>query len=475
MPRPRLLNPSLRPESSVLSPIRMINTLLLPELREMLATGDEEGLREFSSALHPARAAEFMEGLSAEEAWQVLQASDPSTQAEIFGFFDERLKVEIVETISPAETSPLVADLPADDRVDLFGDVDPAVADELMPLLPVAERRETMRLLEFPEGTAGSVMTTEVARLGEKLTVREALESIARQSEDLETVYYNYVVDDDNRLRGLVSARQLVVHFGRSETPLVDIMQRDIVTVLATDDQETVADKVANFDFIAIPVVDEQQHLLGIITHDDIIDVLREEATEDAHLSAAVDPLDDGYLQTHWFTLSWKRGLWLSILFIAALLTALALKGYESDFEQVPWLVLFIPLVISSGGNSGSQSATLVITAMTNGEVKLTDWWRVVQRELLMGVCLGGMLAVAGYVSALGMLSGPTPKDLLVIPITLLGVVVSGCLCGGILPMLFRRLGLDPALMSNPFVAGIIDIAGIVIYMNVAIWMLSEL
>lgn len=453
----------------------MINTLLLPELREMLASGDHEGLREFASALHPARAAEFMEGLLAEEAWKVLQATDVSTQAEIFGFFDERLQVEILETISPEETSPLVADLPADDRVDLFGDVDPAVAQEMLPLLPVAERRETMRLLEFPEGTAGSVMTTEVARLSEHLTVREALESIAQQSEDLETVYYNYVVDDDNRLRGLVSARQLVVHFRRSETPLADIMQRDIVTVLATDDQETVADKVADFDFIAIPVVDEQQHLLGIITHDDIIDVMREEATEDAHMSAAVDPLDDSYLQTHWFTLSWKRGLWLSILFVAALLTAFALKGYEADFERVPWLVLFIPLVISSGGNSGSQSATLVITAMTNGDVTLADWWRVVRRELLMGVCLGGMLAAAGYASAIGMVDGTTARELLVIPITLLAVVVCGCLCGGILPMVFRRLGLDPALMSNPFVAGIIDIAGIVIYMNVAIWTLGEL
>jgi magnesium transporter len=467
----------------------MINTLLLPELREMIATGDEEGLREFAFALHPARAAEFMEGLSATEAWQVLQASDSAKQAEIFGFLPDGLKVEILETVAPRETSALLADLPADDRVDLISDVHPAVVEEMLPLLPTAERRETLRLMEFPEGTAGSVMTTEVARLGETLTVREALEEIARLSEHLETVYYNYIVDDGNRLRGLISARQLVTHFGKPNTPIADLMQRDIVSVLATDDQETVAAKVASFDFIAIPVVDEQQHLLGIITHDDIIDVLREEATEDAHMAAAVDPLDDGYLETHWFTLAWKRGLWLSILFLAALFTALALQRYESDFQKVSWLVLFIPLVISSGGNSGSQSATLVITAMTNGEVKLADWWRVVKRELLMGLCLGGMLAAAGYVSALWMLSGyqpeeeavvevwqaPTSFDMLVVPITLVAVVICGTLCGGMLPMLFRRLGLDPALMSNPFVAGIIDIAGILIYMNVAIAMLETL
>ncbi len=302
-------------------------------------------------------------------------------------------------------------------------------------------------------------------------------------------MYYNYIVDDDNRLRGLISARQLVTHFGKPNTPIADLMQRDIVSVLATDDQETVAAKVANFDFIAIPVVDDQQHLLGIITHDDIIDVLREEATEDAHMAAAVDPLDDSYLETHWFTLAWKRGLWISILFFAALLTALALQRYEADFQRVSWLVLFIPLVISSGGNSGSQSATLVITAMTNGDVKLADWWRVAKRELLMGICLGGMLALAGYLSALWMLSAyepgndavvdvfekPTWIDMLVIPITLVAVVVCGTLCGGMLPMLFRKLGLDPALMSNPFVAGIIDIAGIVIYMNVAVAVLGSL
>lgn len=467
----------------------MINTLLLPELREMIAMGDDEGLREFAFALHPARAAEFMEGLSAAEAWRVLKASDTAKQAEIFGFLPDTLQVEILETVGPKETSDLVAELPADDRVDLISDVHPDVVEEMLPLLPTAERRETLRLMEFSEGTAGSVMTTEVARLSETLTVREALEAIARQSEDLETVYYNYIVDDDNRLRGLISARQLVTHFGKPDTPISDLMQRDVVSVLATDDQETVADKVADYDFIAIPVVDEQQHLLGIITHDDIIDVLREEATEDAHMAAAVDPLDDSYLETHWFTLAWKRGMWLGILFLAALLTAIVLQRYETDFQRVSWLVLFIPLVISSGGNSGSQSATLVITAMTNGDVTLADWWRVVKRELLMGLCLGGVLAAAGYVCAVWMLNGyepdepvvvevfkqPSRVDMLVVPITLVAVVLCGTLCGGMLPILFRRLGLDPALMSNPFVAGIIDIAGIVIYMNVAVAMLETL
>ena len=454
----------------------MINTLYLPELREMLAADDRDGLREFCVALHPARVAEFMEGLDPGEAWQVLQASDHDHQVDIFGFLDEKIQVGILESVAPSDVSQLVADMPADDRVDLLNDVDDTVVDQMLPLLPQEDRRETLRLREFPEGTAGSVMTTEVSRLPAGLTVRQALEEISRQAEDLETVYYTYVVDDDGHLLGLISARQLVTHFSSPDMPIADLMQRDVVSVLATDDQEGVAEKVADYDFLAIPVVDDHRQLLGIITHDDILDVMREEATEDAHLSAAIDPLEDSYLQTHWATLAWKRGVWLGVLFGAALLTALALRSYEADFQLVPWLVLFIPLVISSGGNSGSQSATLVITGLTNGDVRLTDWMRVMRRELLMGLCLGSVLALAGFICAYGLtrtpteLGSPPPSatQLMVVPATLLLVVVCGTLCGGILPLLFRRLGLDPALMSTPFVAGIIDIAGIVIYMTVA-------
>lgn len=466
----------------------MINTLYLPELREMLATDDKLGLREFCQALHPARVAEFMEGLEPDEAWRVLQASDHDDRVAIFGFLNESTQVGILESVEPTAVSQLVADLPADDRVDLMNDVGEDVVTQMLPLLPQEDRREILRLREFPEGTAGSVMTTEVTRLSATLTVREALEEISRQAEDSETVYYNYVVDADDHLLGLVSARQLVTHFKSPDMPIADLIQRDVVSVLVTDDQEKVAEKVADYDFLAIPVVDDHRRLLGIITHDDIIDVMREEATEDAHMAAAIDPLDDSYLKTHWATLAWKRGVWISVLFAAALLTALALRSYEGDFQAVPWLVLFIPLVISSGGNSGSQSATLVITGLTNGDVHLADWWRVVKRELLMGLCLGSALAIAGYFCAYGLTRGsihvegdiatmqtPTAMEVLVIPFTLLLVVMCGTLCGGLLPLMFRRLGLDPALMSTPFVAGIIDIAGIVIYMTVAMGMIAKL
>jgi magnesium transporter len=449
----------------------MINTLYLPELREMLAEEDTDQLREFCSALHPARTADFMEGLTADEIWQVLQYADPQIRDEIFTYFPPEKQVELLETQDRRQVAGLVAEMAPDDRVDLLQDTDEEVVEELLPLLPEDERRDILRLSAYPESTAGAIMTTEFAKLGESLTVRRALEELGRQAEELETIYYLYVVDDEDHLRGVVSARQLVSAMTRPETTLKDLMEADVANVDALDDQEDVAAKVARYNLLAIPVVDQEHRMLGIITHDDVIDVMREEATEDAHRIAGVDPLEESYMRTHILTLSWKRGLWLTILFFAALLTAFALRHYETDIAVYTWLVLFIPLVISSGGNSGNQSATLIITALATGDIQLSDWLRVLRRELAMGVLLGGFLAVIGLIAAL-MLTG----DLLsaaVIAITLILVVLCGTLAGSLLPLIFQRLGLDPALMSNPFVAGIVDILGIVIYMNVALVLMS--
>ncbi|TWT48887.1 magnesium transporter [Botrimarina hoheduenensis] len=463
-----------------------MNTLYLPELREMIAAGDAPGLREFTEAINATRAAEFMEGLTAEDSWKVLLHADPERRVEVFAYFDEHKQADLVTQVARSEDvdaiSQLVADLPADDRVDLLNQLDDELVEELLPRMAQEDRRETLRLRGFPEGTAGSVMTTEVGRLSIGMSVSEALSFMSDHAEELETIYTSYVVDEENRLLGMVATRQLIAHYNQPNQPIAELMQRDVVTARAMDDQESVADKVAAYDLLAIPVVDDDRRLLGIITHDDILDVLRAEATEDALLAAGMAPLDHGYLRSHWFTLACNRGMWLSVLFVAALLTALALRGYEEEFQKASWLVLFIPLVISSGGNSGSQSATLVIRGLTDGQVALRDWGRVLRRELLMGLTLGAALATVGYFSAYALTRttseaepAPTALEVAVVPITLLLVVVCGTVCGGALPLLFQRLGVDPALMSNPFVAGIIDIAGIVIYMTVAMAMIVGL
>ena len=450
----------------------MVNTLFLPELREMLAENNAAELTEFCQALHPARTAEFMEGLSAEEAWRVLAHTDAATRAEIFSFFDHHKQIEVIQSQPREQIAELVAELAPDDRVDVLADVEQPVVDELLALLPSEERRDILRLSAYPEGTAGAMMTTEVAKLSEHFTVREALDDLRRQAEEYETIYYIYVVDDAGHLRGLVTARTLVSKMGKLETRLRDLMDTELVTVNVRDDQEEVANKVAKYDLLAIPVVDDEYRMLGIITHDDVIDVMHEEALEDAHMAAAVAPLDESYLKTRFFTLSWKRGIWLCILFVAALFTAVSLRMYEKRLEEWAWLVAFIPLVISSGGNTGSQSATLIITALSRNHITLGDWWRVVRREFFMGLVLGGMLGLFGLVVALFV--APQWHEAFVIPITLVLVVMSGTLCGSLLPLLFHRLGLDPALMSNPFVAAISDNVGIVIYMTVAVVILAR-
>lgn len=449
----------------------MVNTLYLPELREALSENRVDELKEFCTALHPVRTAEFMEGLTPDEAWQVLSHADLATRKDIFTYFTHDRQKEILESQDRVQMATLLAELNSDDRVDVLADVDPQVVQELLAKLPASERRDILRLSQYPDGTAGAMMTSEFARLAESLSVKQALDEIGRQAERLELIYYLYIVDDDGHLRGVVSTRQLVAAMRKPETRLSELMESDLVTVRVLDDQEEVARQVARLDLLAIPVVDEEYRIVGIVTHDDVIDVVQEEAVRDAHQSAAVDPLEDSYLQTPILTLSWKRGVWLSILFFCGLLTVLVLNRYEDDLERWAWLVPFLPLVISSGGNSGNQSATLVITALSRGHIRLSDWGTVVIREALMGVVLGGCLALFGI--GVSLVFAPEFKQAWVIPLTLILVVICGTLTGSALPLLFRSLGWDPAIMSNPFVAGIVDILGIVIYMTVAFLILG--
>lgn len=456
----------------------MVNTLFLPELREMLADNNAFELQEFCTALHPARTAEFMEGLDSTDSWRVLQHADLKLREEIFGYFGHEKQVEIIESQDRGEIAELLADLPADDRVDLLHDVQAEVVEELLPLLPAHERREILRLREYPEDTAGAMMTTEVAVIGEDLTVRQAIDELTRAAERLETIYYIYAVDPEQRLDGVVTARQLLTALKTPDKRVADLMESDLIFVEATADRNEVTNQVAKYDLHAIPVVDERRRLLGIITHDDVIDAVRQEATEEAQRSAAVAPLESGYMQTSIFELWWKRGIWLTVLFGTAMFTATALHQYENLLSRWKWLVIFIPLIMGSGGNTGNQSATLIITALTSGNVRLRDWRRVLVRELLVGLMLGGLLSALGFV--LSWIQTRNEQEAsqhafwpLVVPITLVLVVTCGAVSGSLLPLVFKRFGLDPALMSNPFVAAISDILAIVIYMTVAVTLLS--
>lgn len=443
----------------------MANPIILPELRLMLAEGDDQGLRDVVMELHPATVAEWTEGLDVDETWRVLARAPLARQAEVFAYFSLPKQVEMVLGSGRERMGALLEEMASDNRVDLLQMLDPQVVEELLPLVAKAERHDIAMLLSCPEHSAGSVMTTEYASLPANITAGEALQRLRTVAPDNEMIYYIYVIDDERHLLGFISLRDLIM--AKPGALVGDLMERDIVSARVDEDREEVAKKLAKYDFLAIPVVDQHNHLVGIVTHDDIIDVLQEEAVEDVQRIGGIAPLRLSYLQTELFTLTWKRGIWLTILFFTALLTTFALKSYDHTMETWPWLVIFIPLVVSTGGNSGNQSATLIITALSTGDVTANDWLRIVKRELAIGAMLGSALGLLGYF--IGMLHAPSATQALVVPLTILFVVVCGTLVGSLLPIAFRRLGLDPALMSNPFVAGIIDIVGIVIYMNVAV------
>ncbi len=444
--------------------------IYLPELREMLATNNIEEMREFCQALHPVRAAEFMDGLEPAEIWAILKNADRDTVVEIFSYFDESLQVDIFEAAPRDEIADLIERLPSDDRVDVLQSTDKDVVAELMPLVDNEDRRDIQRLSAFPDDTCGAEMTTDFVRLRESMTVEEAFAEISRQTSEIETVYYLYVVDKNDHLVGLVSARQLLTAMGRPQAPIRDLMKRDLITVRADEDREVAANEVARFDFLAIPVVDSEHRMLGIITHDDVLDVMVEELTEDVQRSAAVEPLSESYLDTSPFLLARKRIIWLVLLFFGSILTAYALKGFDHITRNISWLIVFLPMIISTGGNTGGQSVALITTALSTGEVTTRDWWRVLVREIISGLILALAMGLCGLVCAL-VVSPPEVdswQDLLVVPLAVTCVVFSGGLIGSMLPILFRRLGWDPALMSNPFVAGIEDVLGTIIYLSIA-------
>jgi magnesium transporter len=443
------------------------NPLLIPELRVMLAEGDTAGLREVAAELHPATVAEFSEGLDDRELWQLLDAVPVERQAEIFPYYPMARQVELVKAADRPHLGQLLEWMAADNRDDLLRELDPEFVEEILPLVAKAERHDIRMLLSCPEDSAGALMTTEYASLPADITAGEAVARLRSQAPDSESIYYIYVLDAERHLVGFVSLRDLIL---AKPTALVsDLMQRDPISVRVEEPRERVVEKLARFDFLAIPVVDEKNRLVGIVTHDDVLDAVRQDATDDAQRIAAVSPLGESYLEAALVTMTWKRGVWLAILFATAAVTAMVMA--RTPLTHHAWLVAFIPLVIASGGNSGNQSATLVITALSSGDCKLGDWPRILKREVVLGLLLGALLAVPGYLLAL--VYAPTPLQALVIPFTILGVVMLGSLVGSVLPLLFRSLGLDPALMSNPFVSAIVDIVGIVLYTTIALLVLD--
>jgi magnesium transporter len=420
-------------------------------------------------------------------AWPVLSPDERVAGFELLDreqateFFLERTargQAQIIQNLPPGERRLWVRLLPPDDAADVLQEIPAEERGPLLDLLDPVARREVSALLAYAEDDAGGLMSPRFARVRPELTVDEALAYVRRQMrEKLAISYYAYVLDQEQRLQGVLSVREL---FAAEPTKTVrEIMHTDFISVPADMDQEAVARVIAREDLAAVPVLDTGGHMQGVITVDDIVDVVQEEATEDIQKIGGQAALDSPYLQTSVVTMVRKRAGWLVLLLMGEMLTVSALNDFEAELAAAVVLSLFIPVIISSGGNSGSQATTLVIRAMALGEVQLRDWWRIVRREAFTGLILGSILAGIGlariliWQAAFDEYGEHTTLMAATVSISLLGVVIWGSLVGSMMPLLLRRAGFDPASASAPMIATLVDVTGLLIYFSVARALLS--
>lgn len=415
------------------------------------------------------------------EAWALLvpadrlesfRALDRPEAEDFFLALSARDQAELVLALPPAERRSWVRLLAPDDAADMIQELPSENREEVMALLDDPTRAEVSGLLAYAEDDAGGLMSPRYARLRPDMSVDEAIGYLRRAAQRAETLTYAYVLSQDNHLLGVVSYRDLIT--AKPEAKIGDIMRTELVTVPEALDQEELGRLFANHRFMAFPVVDSEGRMKGIVTLDDIVDVVREEATEDIQKIGGTAALDAPYLRISVFEMIKKRAGWLSVLFLGESMTAATMGYFEHEIARAVVLALFIPLVISSGGNSGGQATTLVIRAMALGEVRLRDWWRVMRREIFSGLGLGLILAALGIVRILTwewLFHAYGPHYFLIalaVAASLVGVVLWGTLVGSMLPFLLRRLGLDPATASAPFVATLVDVTGLVIYFSAA-------
>jgi magnesium transporter len=451
-------------------------SLILPDLLQMLQEGDRHALAEFCKVVHPVAVSELLEELSNTQVWTVLDHAELPLRVEIFEHISLRRQVELVADLDSGRLSELLEQMAADDRVDLLTRMPQERREDVLRLIAKAERNDIRRLLSYDEDSAGSIMTTEYASLPANISVRDAIDRLRQQAPNSETIYYVYILNESRRLEGLISLRELIL--ARPEAMLSDLMQKDVIRVRVTQEREAVAQEIARYNFLAVPIVDDDDRLVGIVTHDDAMDVVQEEATEDAYRQGGVQPLEDSYEDTPLLTILWKRGSWLVFLSFMALINASVLDKFNATYSSLTALiVIFMPLVMASGGNTGSQSATLFIRmlALRGSDATSESWFGqhrdLIVRELLVAVCLGVVLSTLDAVVAF-LCFRKSPAEAVVLGATVISVVILGTSFGAVLPLILRRLGLDPAIMSNPLIASILDFLAVTIFFQIAIMIL---
>lgn len=446
-----------------------LRELVRSQLQMLLEQNNLPGAKALLVPVQPADVAEAIEDLP--EPMQVIafRLLSKAEAIEVYEYLDSSIQQTLIEEFKRQDVLDIVDKMSPDDRARLFDELPAKVVSRLLSQLSSEERQATALLLGYEAGTAGRIMTPEYISLKEHWTITQALERIRRLANVSETIYYLYVTDAARHLTGILSLRALVT--AQPEQTIGEIMVRDVVHVHTDTDQEEVARLIQRYDFLAVPVVDTEQRLVGIVTVDDVIDILEQEATEDIYTLGGVQSGADSYFQTNLLTVARRRVVWLFVLLITNTATSAVIRSQEEVLQQVVALAAFIPLLIGTGGNVGAQSSTVVIRGLSTDEIDKARAFRVIRREGIAGLFLGIMLGlvVLGWAFLLqGSLS-----IAIVVGISLIAISVLASIAGSALPYLFQTLGLDPALMSAPFITTVVDVLGVLIYLNMARFVLQ--
>lgn len=446
--------------------------LLLPEVSELIAEREFRALRESLSGVPAADVADLLADLPLEEAAVCFRLLPRDEAGDVFAELDGDLQSNLIEQLGDIRSRQAIEALDPDDRARVLDELPTEVAKRLISSLSPATRRETQAILGYPADSVGRLMTPDYVRLRPDWTVARALEQIRRFGHDAETVHWIFVIDGHYRLIDDLHIRQLLL--ADPETEISEIMDDAFIALDADDDREDAVRMMSRYDRTALPVIDSRGVLLGIVTHDDVADVAEEEVTEDIQKQAGMEALAKPYMQTGLAEMIKKRGGWLCVLLLLQVATIGVLDMFQSQLEKAAILVSFIPLIISSGGNTGTQAASLLIRAISLDEIEHKDWKRVIVTEIRTGLILGLALGLLSYLvvvglDAAGIATATDPSAVgLTVGISILGIVIWGVTIGSMFPILLDRMGLDPATISSPLVATLMDVSGLVIYLVMA-------
>ncbi len=439
-------------------------SLISPEIKEVLQGENvSKGLKTLFFDMHPYDIFVLCEDLEDAEIAQCIKALGIPTGIELFEEFEDKRKEEIFDCFSKEWMADILEEMAPDDRADFVKFLSEEKLERVLPLIARAERIDIKKLIEYKEGTAGSILTTEYSSLPPDITIKEALEKLKRQAFDRETIYYIYVIDNARKLIGFISLRDILL--APSYNKIEDVMHKNVISARVDEDNEEVAKRLSDYDFLAIPIIDENERLVGIVTVDDVVDVVIEESTEDIYkLGAAGEYID--YMKSNPFQMARQRMVWLLLLVFVGFISAWVLETNSLHLKTVVALSFFIPLLLGAGGNAGTQSSTVVIRGLAMGDIKIEDLVAVMRKEIGVGMIVGAFMAVIVAIRAVWL--DKDPKMGLTVGLAMILTVVLATTLGAFLPILFKKMKLDPALMSGPFITSIVDVVSLVIYFKIA-------